>query len=96
MLFELGKYSVCIKNRCYPKTTFIKKVFGKGYEKNILNNIFRGKSILSGRDKVSKTIGFTQKIDDDKYHLDYIVAQDKITFTDYNKDIKIIIKTLKD
>ena len=94
MSLEITSYTVCMSFlQCMGKKSFNKKVLNRYYPTTILDNIFKGKEIFSGKNSIKKRNGFTQKIvDEGKYDINYSVLNKQIIFRDTINNILIKMK----
>ncbi|MGB5506419.1 MAG: hypothetical protein WBM70_07015 [Sulfurovum sp.] len=94
MTLEISETSVCMSLlECMSRSTFNKKVLNSMYPDDILENVFRGKSVFDGAGLETKGNGFTQKIvKKDKYNIDYSVLNNQIIFHDTINAILIKVK----
>lgn len=94
MTLEISETSVCMSLlECMSRSAFNKKVLNSMYPDDILENIFRGKSVFDGAELETKGNGFTQKIvKKDKYNIDYSVLNNQIIFHDTINAILIKVK----
>lgn len=89
---KTGK-KICVNSACYSAREFNSKFFGDEYYDDFLNDILLAKPIFDGLEIVKNECGFYQNIS--KFSLRYSVCDDKITFFDDGKNIKIAIKEIK-
>jgi hypothetical protein len=94
MSLEISETSVCMSLlECMGKSAFNKEVLSDLYPEDILENIFRGRSLFNGAGLEKKGTGFTQKIvKKDKYNIDYSVLNNEVIFHDTINTIDIKIK----
>ncbi len=94
MSLEISESSVCMSLlECMGKSAFNNEVLNGMYPEDILENIFRGKSLFGGVGLEKKGNGFTQKIlKEDKYNIDYSVLNNEIIFHDTINTIQIKVK----
>ncbi len=91
---EISETSVCMSLlECMGKRAFNQEVLSAMYPDDILENIFRGRSLFDGTGLEKKGDGFTQKIvKEDKYDIDYSVLNQQIIFRDTINSILIQVK----
>jgi len=90
---ELGR-KICLDGSCLSKEKFIHKNLNPLYPRDILQNIFLGKSLFEGQNLVKQDGGFKQRVyKEGFYDIYYSVKNDQIKFKD--KISKILIKTKK-
>ena len=90
---ELGR-KICLDGSCLSKDKFIHQRLSPYYPRDILQNIFLGKAIFEGQNKIIQEGGFKQRLFKvDAYDIHYSVYNDQIKFRD--KISKILIKTKK-
>lgn len=90
---EIGR-KICLDGSCLSKDKFIHERLSRHYPRDILQNIFLGKAIFEGENKIIQKGGFKQRLfQSDAYDIDYSVVNDKIRFKD--KIANILIKTKK-
>lgn len=96
MSLEITEALVCMGLfECMSKERFNKEVLSEAYPIDILDNIFRAKEIFAGQNKKIIRNGFTQTISkDNKYHINYNVLTNQVTFRDTINDIVIKIKRM--
>jgi len=94
MRLEIAKNSVCMSRfECMSKKGFNQRVLSAVYPEEILDDIFRGRTIFKGEGLVKNRNGFTQKlIKEDKYNIHYAVLNNEIIFRDTINTILIKIK----
>jgi len=93
MKLEIGGLNICMsKFKCMDKMTFNEKVLNGAYDKNLLENIFRGEPIFKSENIESDKDGsFSQKLTKENvYDISYRVNQKERVFRD--KLNKILIK----
>ena len=93
MKLEIGGLNICMSTfKCMEKKTFNKKVLNGTYDKDLLENIFRGEPIFnSEKIEKNKDGSFTQKLTKENlYDISYSVNQKERVFRD--KLNKILIK----
>ncbi len=96
MKLEIGGLNVCMSTfECMEKTAFNEKVLNGAYDKDLLENIFRGEPIFNGENiEKNKDSSFTQKLTKENlYDISYSVNQKERVFRD--KLNKILIKVRK-
>ena len=96
MNLEIGGLNICMsKFECMDKMTFNEKILNGAYDKNLLENIFRGEPIFKGKNIEKNRDGsFSQKLTKEGvYDISYIVNQKERVFRD--KLNKILIKVRK-
>ncbi|MCF6245117.1 MAG: hypothetical protein L3J43_08780 [Sulfurovum sp.] len=96
MSLEISSQNVCMGFlSCMHKKQFNNKVLSQTYPDNIIENIFRGKSIFNAKTLMKKSNGFTQKISEpNKYNITYSVLNKQIKFHDTLNNILIKVKRL--
>jgi len=77
---------------CMESKAFNAKMLNAFYPKNILNSVFRGKKIFNSKNVMQEVDGFSQKIVDEKYNINYRVSHKEILFRDSLNNILIKIK----
>lgn len=94
---EIDNERVCISQfECMGKEVFNTKVLSSSYPKDILSDIFRGKSIFQTQNYLKVTNGFIQKIEKEGFYtINYSVLGNKIVFIDRLNKITIKMKRLK-
>ena len=93
---EIGGLNICMsKFKCMDKIVFNEKILNGAYDKDLLENIFRGEPIFKGENiKREKDGSFTQKLTKEGiYDISYSVNQKERVFRD--KLNKILIKVRK-
>ena len=93
MKLEIGGLNICMSTfECMEKQAFNEKVLNTAYDKNLLENIFRGEPIFKGENiERDKDGSFTQKLTKEGvYDISYSVNQKERVFRD--KLNKILIK----
>ena len=96
MKLEIGGLNICMsKFKCMDKIVFNEKILNGAYDKDLLENIFRGEPIFKGENiKREKDGSFTQKLTKEGiYDISYSVNQKERVFRD--KLNKILIKVRK-
>lgn len=96
MSLELTDALICTSFlECMGKKRFNKEMLSGHYPSNILDNIFKGRSIFDGKNRTSIRNGFTQNISkSNKYNINYSVLTKQTTFHDTMNDIVIKIKRM--
>lgn len=90
---ELGR-KICLDGSCLSKDKFIHERLSPHYPRDILQNIFLGKEIFKGQNKIIQEGGFKQRLfKAGAYDIYYLVYNGQIRFKD--KSAKILIKTKK-
>ena len=93
MKLEIGGLNICMSTfECMDKIAFNEKVLNGAYDKDLLENIFRGEPIFKGENIESDKDGsFTQKLTKEGvYDISYSINQKERVFRD--KLNKILIK----
>ncbi len=96
MKLEIGGLNICMsKFECMDKITFNEKILNGAYNKDLLENIFRGEPIFKSENiEKNKDGSFSQKLTKEGvYDISYRVNQKERVFKD--KLNKIIIKVRK-
>ena len=96
MKLEIGGLNICMsKFECMDKMAFNEKILNKSYDKDLLENIFRGEPIFKGENiEKDKDGSFSQKLTKEGiYDISYSVNQKERVFRD--KLNKILIKVRK-
>ena len=90
---EVGR-KICLDGSCLSKEKFIHQRLNPYYPRDILQNIFLGKSVFGGQNLVRQEDGFKQRLyKEGSYDIYYSVKNSQIRFKD--KISKILIKTKK-
>ena len=94
MSLTIKQDSVCMSLlACMSKQEFNAQMLHAAYPKDILDNIFRGKSIYGGKELKKNSNGFTQKmISQNKYNIQYTVLNNEIVFRDTINHVLIKVK----
>ena len=93
----IGGLNICMSTfKCMEKQTFNEQVLNGAYDKDLLENIFRGEPIFKGENmKRDKDGSFSQKLTKENlYDISYRVNQKERVFRD--KLNKILIKVRKE
>ncbi len=96
MKLEIGGLNICMsKFKCMDKEAFNERVLSGAYDKDLLENIFRGEPIFKGENiEKRKDSSFSQKLTKEGvYDISYSVNQKERVFKD--KLNKILIKVRK-
>ena len=96
MKLEIGGLNICMsKFECMDKMAFNEKILNRAYDKDLLENIFRGEPIFKGENiEKDKNGSFSQKLTKEGvYDISYSVNQKERVFRD--KLNKILIKVRK-
>ena len=96
MKLEIGGLNICMsKFKCMDKVAFNERVLNGAYDKDLLENIFRGEPIFRGENIEKNRDGsFSQKLTKEGiYDISYSVNQKERVFRD--KLNKILIKVRK-
>ncbi len=96
MKLEIGGLNICMsKFECMDKMAFNEKILNGAYDKDLLENIFRGEPIFKGENiEKDKNGSFSQKLTKEGiYDISYSVNQKERVFRD--KLNKILIKVRK-
>ncbi len=96
MKLEIGGLNICMsKFKCMDKEAFNERVLSGAYDKDLLENIFRGEPIFKGENIEKRKDGsFSQKLTKEGvYDISYSVNQKEQVFRD--KLNKILIKVRK-
>ncbi len=96
MNLEIGGLNICMsKFECMDKMTFNEKILNGAYDKNLLENIFRGEPIFKSENiEKNRDASFSQKLTKEGvYDISYSVNQKERVFRD--KLNKILIKVRK-
>jgi hypothetical protein len=86
---------ICINNICYDKKVFNNDFLSSYYEDDLLENIFRKKSIFN-KMKYEETLnGFSQQISNKNIDIFYKIEKDSIYFKDRKNRIIIKVNEIK-
>ncbi len=94
MSLTISDNSVCMSLlACMSKKEFNEQVLASTYPKDILNNIFRSKTIFNAKNVIKTSNGFKQKIiKKNRYNIDYSVSGRETIFRDKVNNILIKVK----
>ncbi|NKQ41443.1 MAG: hypothetical protein HF962_07725 [Sulfurovum sp.] len=96
MKLDIAKGKVCNGSglfSCMSKKEFNKRYLSASYPDDMLEKIFRGEAIFTGKNLIKKDKGFVQKITlAGSYNIDYTVLSDSIVFRDTVSNILIKVK----
>ena len=94
MSLTINGMNICLSTlKCMEKRDFNKEMLIASYPDTLLENIFRGKPIFSGKNIKKESNGFSQNIEEKgKYSIKYEVNGDNKIFRDSKNHIKIEVR----
>ncbi|RAX59179.1 hypothetical protein CCZ01_00065 [Helicobacter monodelphidis] len=90
---EIEKSQICVQDSCYNKSLFIQKLFGDDVQDTILEEILIGKDIFNGKNKYMKNGITIQEFKDYGNVVLYIRDENKISFSDKKRKIRIVLES---
>jgi len=96
MALEITEATVCMSLlECMGKNSFNEAVLSGYYPTDLIDNVFRGEAIFSGKNKKLTRNGFTQSIiKENEYSINYSVLTNQIIFRDTINAILIKMKRM--
>ena len=86
---------VCVREGCMSKSGFNEDYLHHSYPDAILQNIFLGREIYDGQNKITTADGFEQKISTENVDIKYRVKSNETFFKDRKNKIIFKIKDTK-
>jgi len=96
MTLDISPKKVCMSFlECMDKKDFNKRILSGYYPDTMIENIFKGKIIFTGKNFIQKRNSFTQNIKEgNKYNIKYEVFKKEIQFHDTINNILIKVKRM--
>jgi len=85
---------VCVNAGCTSKKSFNQEYLNASYPDDLLQNVFLGKEIYSGKNRIQTKNGFSQSIENENVNIVYKVSINEIFFKDKEQHILLKIKDI--
>ncbi len=87
----IDKDKICSQGDCYPKSFFIKYIFGDYAYDDLLEDIILQRDIYNGENRISNENGLIQTINKQGSSISYIRKHNIMKFSDSKRKIRIML-----